>query len=144
MLTEFHIEVAEINPLGLEAQEFTRRVMTSALGEERQSTILSQMLDKPPEQHGVEALQWMAPQAIAEVLLEEHPQISATVMTQLYDEQAAKVLALLPESLQKDIIVRIARMEELDPAAMEELDRVLESQLGKLTENTTEKGVRSR
>ena len=74
----------------------------------------------------------MAPQAIAEVLLEEHPQISATVMTQLYDEQAAKVLALLPETLQKDIIVRIARMEELDPAAMEELDRVLESQLGKL------------
>ena len=76
------------------------------------------------------------PQAIAEVLLEEHPQISATVMTQLYDEQAAKVLALMPETLQKDIIVRIARMEELDPAAMEELDRVLESQLGKSAENS--------
>lgn len=132
VLTEFHVEVSEINPLGLDAPEFTRRVMTSALGEGKASTILSQVLDKPPEQHGVEALQWMAPQAIAEVLLEEHPQISATVMTQLYDEQAAKVLALLPESLQKDIIVRIARMEELDPAAMEELDRVLESQLGKL------------
>ena len=47
------------------------------------------------------------------------------------------MLALLPETLQKDIIVRIARMEELDPAAMEELDRVLESQLGKLQRNTT-------
>ena len=132
VLEEFHIEVAEINPLGLEATEFTRRVMTSALGEGKASTILSQVLDKPPEQHGVEALQWMAPQAIADVLVEEHPQISATVMTQLYDEQAARVLALLPEALQKDIIIRIARMEELDPAAMEELDRVLESQLGKL------------
>jgi flagellar motor switch protein FliG len=53
-------------------------------------------------------------------------------MTQLYDEQAAKVLQLLPESLRKDVILRIARMEELDPKAMEELDRVLESQLGKL------------
>ena len=72
VLTEFHIEVAEINPLGLDAPEFTRRVMTSALGEGKASTILSQVLDKPPEQHGVEALQWMAPQAIAEVLLEEH------------------------------------------------------------------------
>ena len=132
VLSEFHLDVSEINPLGLEAPAFTRRVMTSALGEGKASTILSQVLDKPAEQQGVDALQWMAPQAIAEVLEEEHPQITATVMTQLYDEQAAKVLQLLPESLRKDVILRIARMEELDPKAMEELDRVLESQLGKL------------
>jgi len=53
-------------------------------------------------------------------------------MTQLYDEQAAKVLELLPDEMRKDVILRIARMEELDARAMEELDRVLESQLGKL------------
>ena len=132
VLSEFHLDVSEINPLGLEAPAFTRRVMTSALGEGKASTILSQVLDKPAEQQGVDALQWMAPQAIAEVLEEEHPHMSATVMTQLYDDQAAKVLQLLPESLRKDVILRIARMEELDPKAMEELDRVLESQLGKL------------
>ena len=51
-------------------------------------------------------------------------------MTQLYDEQAAKVLELLPDEMRNDVILRIARMEELDPRAMEELDRVLESQLG--------------
>ena len=74
----------------------------------------------------------MAPKAIADVLGGEHPQIAATVMTQLYDEQAANVLALLPDDMRKDVILRIARMEELDPRAMEELDRVLESQLGNL------------
>ncbi len=132
VLAEFHLDVSEINPLGLEAPEFTRRVMTSALGEGKASTILSQVLDKPSEQQGVDALQWMAPQAIAEVLAEEHPQITATVMTQLYDDQAAKVLQLLPETLRRDVALRIAQMEELDPKAMEELDRVLESQLGKL------------
>ena len=93
---------------------------------------MCEFLEKPDEHNGVEALQWMAPKAIAEVLEEEHPQIAATVMTQLYDEQAAKVLELLPEAIRKDVILRIARMEELDPRAMEELDRVLESQLGKL------------
>lgn len=132
VLAEFHLDVSEINPLGLEAPEFTRRVMTSALGEGKASTILSQVLDKRSEQQGVDALQWMAPQAIAEVLAEEHPQITATVMTQLYDDQAAKVLQLLPETLRRDVALRIAQMEELDPKAMEELDRVLESQLGKL------------
>jgi len=132
VLADFHEDSAEINPLGLEAPDFTRRVMTSALGQDKAQNILSQVLEKPDEHNGVEALQWMAPKAIAEVLEEEHPQIAATVMTQLYDEQAAKVLELLPEEIRKDVILRIARMEELDPQAMEELDRVLESQLGKL------------
>lgn len=132
VLADFHEESAEINPLGLEAPDFTRRVMTSALGQDKAQNILSQVLEKPDEHNGVEALQWMAPKAIAEVLVDEHPQIAATVMTQLYDEQAAKVLELLPDEMRKDVILRIARMEELDPRAMEELDRVLESQLGKL------------
>ena len=132
VLADFHLESAEINPLGLDAPDFTRRVMTSALGQDKAQNILSQVLEKPEDHNGVEALQWMAPKAIAEVLEEEHPQIAATVMTQLYDEQAAKVLELLPEEMRKDVILRIARMEELDPRAMEELDRVLESQLGKL------------
>ena len=132
VLAEFHIDSAEINPLGLEAPDFTRRVMTSALGQDKAQNILSQVLEKPHEHNGVEALQWMAPKAIAEVLEEEHPQIAATVLTQLYDEQAAKVLELLSEDRKKDVILRIARMEELDSRAMEELDRVLESQLGKL------------
>lgn len=132
VLADFHLESAEINPLGLEATDFTRRVMTSALGQDKAQNILSQVLDKPVDHNGVEALQWMAPKAIAEVLSEEHPQIAATVMTQLYDEQAAKVLELLPNELRRDVIFRIARMEELDPRALEELDRVLESQLGKL------------
>lgn len=132
VLADFHLESAEINPLGLEATDFTRRVMTSALGQDKAQNILSQVLDKPIDHNGVEALQWMAPKAIAEVLSEEHPQIAATVMTQLYDEQAAKVLELLPHELRSDVIFRIARMEELDPRALEELDRVLESQLGKL------------
>ncbi len=132
VLADFHEDSAEINPLGLDAPDFTRRVMTSALGQDKAQNILSQVLEKPDEHNGVEALQWMAPKAIAEVLEEEHPQIAATVMTQLYDEQAAKVLELLPDDMRKDVILRIARMEELDPRAMEELDRVLESQLGKL------------
>lgn len=132
VLADFHEDSAEINPLGLDAPDFTRRVMTSALGQDKAQNILSQVLEKPEEHNGVEALQWMAPKAIAEVLEEEHPQIAATVMTQLYDEQAAKVLELLPDDMRKDVILRIARMEELDPRAMEELDRVLESQLGKL------------
>ena len=60
VLADFHLESAEINPLGLDAPDFTRRVMTSALGQDKAQNILSQVLDKPEGQNGVEALQWMA------------------------------------------------------------------------------------
>ena len=132
VLAKFCTEASEINPLAVTAPEFTKRVMTTALGEGRAKTILSKVLDKPEEHSGVDALHWMAAEAIASVLIEEHPQIAATVLTQLEDDHAAEVLALFPEEFQKDLILRIARMQELDPRAMEELDRVMSSQLGKL------------
>lgn len=139
VLARFCTEASEINPLAVTAPEFTKRVMTSALGEGRAKSILSRVLEKPEEHSGVDALHWMAAEAIAEVLVEEHPQIAATVLTQLEDDHAAEVLALFPEALQKDLILRIARMQELDPRAMEELDRVMSSQLGKLQKSPPRK-----
>lgn len=139
VLAKFCNEASEINPLAVTAPEFTKRVMTSALGEGRAKSILSRVMDKPEEHSGVDALHWMAAEAIAEVLVEEHPQIAATVLTQLEDDHAAEVLALFPDELQKDLILRIARMQELDPRAMEELDRVMSSQLGKLQKSPPRK-----
>ena len=139
VLVNFCTEASEINPLAVTAPEFTKRVMTSALGEGRAKSILSRVMDKPEEHSGVDALHWMAAEAIAEVLVEEHPQIAATVLTQLEDDHAAEVLALFPDELQKDLILRIARMQELDPRAMEELDRVMSSQLGKLQKSPPRK-----
>ena len=46
------------------------------------------------------------------------------------DDQAAQVLVLLPEEVRTDAIIRVARLEAIDPAALEELDKVLEKQLG--------------
>lgn len=140
VLRSFQEDASEINPLALTAPDFTKRVMTSALGEGRAKSILSQVLnDKPEPNSGVEALQWMAPKAIAEVLAEEHPQIAATVLTQLEDEQAAAVLTQMPDDVRKDVILRVARMDEIDPRAMQELDRVMESQLGKLQKTPPKK-----
>ena len=55
VLADFHLESAEINPLGLEAPDFTRRVMTSALGQDKAQNILSQVLETP-EEHNSERL----------------------------------------------------------------------------------------
>lgn len=139
VLQKFQVEAADINPLAITAPDFTKRVMTQALGEGKAKSILSRVMDKPEEHTGVDALQWMAPQAIAEVLEEEHPQVASTVLTQLDDDQAASVLELFSPELRKEVILRIARMEVLDPGAMDELDKVMASQVGRLQKTPPKK-----
>ena len=139
VLRDFQEEASQINPLALTAPDFTKRVMTNALGEGKARSILSRVMDDHGEHTGVDALQWMAPQAIAEVLEEEHPQIAATVLTQLDDDHAAAVLESLPANLRSDVIYRIASMEILDPRAIDELDRVMSSQIGKLQKTPPKK-----
>jgi flagellar motor switch protein FliG len=139
VLSSFQQDAAKVNPLALGATDFTKRVMTSALGEGKAKSILSRVLEKPETSQGVDALNWMAPEAIAGVLLEEHPQIVATILTQIDEEHAAQVLGHFTPAFRKDVMLRIARMEVLDPAAVEELNRVMESQLGRMQKTPPKK-----
>jgi flagellar motor switch protein FliG len=54
----------------------------------------------------------------------------ALVLASLDEDHAAQVITLLPEESRTDIILRIARLDLIDPAALLELDQVLEKQLG--------------
>ncbi|MDT8407694.1 MAG: flagellar motor switch protein FliG, partial [Methylococcales bacterium] len=67
--------------------------------------------------------------SIADLLRTEHPQIIAIVLTLLDSDQAAEILALLPENRRSDTLMRIAALETVQPAALRELDEVMEKQL---------------
>ncbi|HRZ06610.1 MAG TPA: hypothetical protein P5102_10765, partial [Candidatus Competibacteraceae bacterium] len=54
---------------------------------------------------GLEALKWMEPRAIAEMIRVEHPQIVAIVLAYLEPDQAASVLGHLPEWLRADVVL---------------------------------------
>ena len=79
----------------------------------------------------MDALKWMDARSVAAIIKGEHPQIMALVLASLEGEQAAQVLTLLPPEIRTDVILRIARLDLIDPAALLELDQVLEKQLGK-------------
>ena len=132
VLREFHQEAGNVNPLAIGASDFTQRVMVQALGESKARTMLSKVLPGKQQTRGIEALKWMDARAVAEIIEDEHPQIIAIVLASLDDDHAAQVLAALPEALRPEAMLRVARLEIIDPAAMEELDQVLERQLGKV------------
>eukprot|EP00903_Cladosiphon_okamuranus_P004387 g4385.t1 len=126
---EFTTSVNEVDPNGIGAQDFTRRVMVEALGENRAQTVLNKVIQKPAPK-GVEALKWMDARSVAAIIKNEHPQIQAIVLSNLDSEHAGKVLMKLPEDDRHEVVARVAQLEQLDTVAIQELDAILEKQLG--------------
>jgi flagellar motor switch protein FliG len=70
----------------------------------------------------------MDPRAVADLVRTEHPQIVAIILSYLGAEQSAEILAVLPDNLRADLVVRIATLDGIQPSALAELDEVMEKQ----------------
>lgn len=113
--------------IGDGADEYVRAVLMQALGEERASGLIDRILTGR-NTPGLEALKWMEPKAIAQLVRNEHPQIIAIVMAHLEGDQAAEVLRYLPAELHGDLLVRIATLDGIPPQALAELNDVMTRQ----------------
>lgn len=127
VLDEFLAIIKAQTSLGLGATNYIRNVMTKALGDTKAESVLSRIT--PSEsRRGMDILQWMDARSIAEMIVEEHPQIIALVLSYLDYAVAADVLTLLPLNLRANIVQRIATLETVAPEALEELERVMKQQ----------------
>jgi len=66
----------------------------------------------------------MPPDQLAPLLIPEHPQIIAVVLSQLPPEASGRILDHLPESLRTEAGQRIATLEKVDPIALVDLERI--------------------
>ncbi|QOC21203.1 flagellar motor switch protein FliG [Wenzhouxiangella sp. AB-CW3] len=126
VLEHFVTTVDEETSLGVGADEYVRRVLTQALGEKASSLIDRVLLGQKSK--GLEALKWMDPRSVAEMIRQEHPQIIAIVLAYLESDHAAEVLSALPDQVRPDVIMRIATLDGIPPSAFNELDQVMEKQ----------------
>ncbi len=127
VLGRFASRVEQQTSVGVNSDEYVRKVMNEALGTERAGGVIDRIL-RGRSSRGLEAVKWMEPKAVAGMLRAEHPQIIAIVLSYLDAEQAAQVLGALPQAIQADVIVRIALLDGVQPAALNELDEALEKQ----------------
>src|SRR4029078_11732534 len=67
--------------------------------------------------------------AIARLLMHEHPQTAAVVVSHLAPERAAAGLQELPAALATDALERIATIDAIAPEVLAELARALRRQL---------------
>ncbi len=129
VLKEFQRDSSEVATLSLDTNEYLRSVLVKALGEERASSLLEDLLDTQDGNNGIETLNFMEPVSVYDLIRDEHPQIIATIIVHLKRNQAADVLAKFDERERNDIMLRIATFGGVQPAALHELTEVLNNLL---------------
>lgn len=127
VLENFNTIVGGQTALGMGSEDYLRNVLNKALGKDKAGGVIDRIL-LGRQSKGLEALKWMEPRSIAEVIRLEHPQIIAIVLSYLEADQAGLVLSNLPENTRSDIMMRIASLDAIQPAALYELDEILEKQ----------------
>ena len=140
VLTSFTSTAETQTSVGVGVDDFLRRVLVDALGQDKASSVIDR-INIGPSNKGLEALKWMDPRAVAELIRHEHPQIIAIVLAYLDSDQAAEILSVLPAGMHSDVVMRIATLDGVQPSALSELDDIMEKQFaGKSTGKTSSLG----
>lgn len=141
VLTNFCEMVDNQTALGVGSEDYIRTVLVKALGEDKAGGVIDRIL-LGSNSKGLEALKWMDARAVAEVIRLEHPQIIAIVLAYLDSDQSAEVLALFPERVRVDVLMRIATLDGIQPSALHELNEIMEKQFsGNSTNNVKSSSV---
>jgi flagellar motor switch protein FliG len=127
VLKEFTANVESQTSVGVGADEFVRKALVHALGEDKAAGIIDR-ISITRSNKGLESLKWMDARAVAELIRFEHPQMIAIVLAYLDQDQAAEILGLMPASIRADVVVRIATLDGIQPNALSELDDIIEKQ----------------
>lgn len=120
-------DVTQQSNLGLETPDFVRRALVAALGEDKANNLVEQ-ISLSSGSRGLDSLKWMDSRQVASIIQNEHPQIQTIVLSYLEPEKSAEILAQFPEPVRLDLIMRIATLEEVQPAALQELNEIMEKQ----------------
>lgn len=106
-----------------------RDFLEASLGTERAGEILDglrEVMAKAP----FEFLRRTDPRQVINFIAGEHPQTVALVLAHLPPDQASIVLGGLEEKMQRDVSIRIARLEQISPEVIQQLEVVLERRFG--------------
>jgi len=127
VLEQFVDTVENQTSLGVGSDEYVRKVLVDALGEDKAGSLIDRIL-LGHNTKGLESLKWMDARAVAEIIRLEHPQIMAIVLSYLDSDHSADVLSYLPDRVRPDVLLRIATLDGIQPSALQELDEIMEKQ----------------
>jgi len=102
----------------------TERLLRKYLPTDRVATVMEEVRG-PAGRNMWEKLSNVPEEVLANYLKNEHPQTISVVLTRLKADQAARILAILPEALALDVVNRMLRMEAVQKEVVEHIEQTL-------------------
>ena len=138
VLDTFIEDVEDHTSFGIGTDDYVRNVLTGAFGAKKADTIIDRILIGHNAQ-GLDALKWMSPADVIDIIEGEHPQIMAIVIACLDSDQAGQVVKRLDESHRADVIMRIARLSDVQQGALAEIESLIANKSNNATKSRLEK-----
>lgn len=128
-LHDFYEEAEEYSVLGISSTDHIQNILTKVLGSDRALSLIEDISETRATHNGIDALNLIDANTVAEMIRDEHPQIIATILVHLERPQAADILQALDEKSRNDIMLRIATFSGVQPEALQTLTEVLTGML---------------
>ncbi|MDE2600575.1 MAG: flagellar motor switch protein FliG [Rhodocyclaceae bacterium] len=120
VLDEFQEIAGKGAPVSVD-DELIKAMLTKALGDDRAANLISRIMHGG-DTAGIEGLKWMDAPTVADLIRNEHPQIIATILVHLEFDHAGEIMKHFSERLRNDVLLRIATLDGVQPAALRELN----------------------
>ena len=138
VLDVFITDVEDQTALGVNTESYVRKLLGNAFGESKAEAFLDRIIGGD-DAKGLDALKWMSSQEVANIIEDEHPQIIAIVVAYLDAAQAAEVIELLPDEIRSDILMRVARLSDVQQSALAEIENLIATKSSTPSRGTTRK-----
>ena len=129
VLEDYYEMLSEAEDFIFSDQTASKDTIVEALGEERARGIMGGLNISSGSGRTLESLEMVDAKALSTFLVNEHPQTVAVILAHLEPEKKGEVLRRLPESLQAEVVLRMANLENVDPELIADIDKVLKNQL---------------
>lgn len=138
VLDWFITDVENQTAFGMGTDDYIRKVLTGAFGAKKADTFIDRILIGNDAQ-GLEALKWMSATDVVDIIEGEHPQIVAIVIAYLEPEVAAEIIDQLPDDQRAEVVMRIARLNDVQQSALAEIENLIAAKSSDTGKTRTEK-----
>ena len=132
VLEEFYDLISESEDYIFSDKSASKETIMDALGEERARGILGHLNAATNSTRTLESLELVDAKSLANFLINEHPQTVSVILAHLEPEKKGEVLKRLPETLQAEVVLRMANLDHVAPELISEVDRVLKEELANI------------
>lgn len=141
VVVDFVDELRSVSVMPTTGRDFASKVLPDLVDANRRDRITKTIRRRDAGRDFESFIQGKPPAAVAAVLREEHPQLSAVALLRMGPTNAAKVLNNLPIDDQPEIAIRMARTKHVDAELAEEVERSLRTALADLEDPMSLGGV---